>query len=73
MINEGLFLMFVGMTVVFSFLILLVIVMSLSAKFFESFAEYFPEPVEKKRTLSSTDHTETAAVLAAVYHYQNRL
>ena len=73
LIAEGLWLMLVGMFVVFSFLILLVVVMKLSAKFFAAFADYFPEPIIVETMLSAgQDQTEIAAVLAAVYHFQYR-
>lgn len=73
LIAEGLWLMIVGMFVVFSFLILLVITMNLSAVFFEWFGDYFPEPtLQESKPASSENQSEIAAVLAAVYHYQNR-
>ena len=44
MIGEGLELMLVGMGVVFCFLVLLVVVMSLTGAFFQKHADKFPDP-----------------------------
>lgn len=44
MIGEGFELMLVGMGVVFSFLVLLVVVMTLTGAFFQKYADRFPEP-----------------------------
>ena len=43
-IQEGVELMAVGMGVVFSFLVLLVVFMTLSGAFFQKFSKWFAEP-----------------------------
>ena len=71
LIAEGLRLMVIGMFVVFCFLSLLVLTMNLSARFFKTFADYFPDtPAPKTNQSASPDSdTEIAVVLAAVKHY----
>jgi sodium pump decarboxylase gamma subunit len=60
----GLKLMIIGMTVVFCFLALLVLAMSVSARFFKRFAHYFPE--EEPSSLGPTkDLTAVAIAIAA--------
>ena len=44
MLQEGLELMGIGMGVVFAFLVLLVICLEISTKFFEKFGHLFPDP-----------------------------
>ena len=68
---QGLWLMFVGMTVVFLFLILLVYAMQGSARFFVHFAELFPEekaPTGGLERLGGGDD-DIAVVIAAVKAY----
>ena len=70
MITEGFELMFVGMSVVFAFLVLLVGFMHLSGQFFTRFSKLFPEPEpsnpspEAKPVHSSE---KQAVALAAAY------
>ncbi|WP_233142983.1 OadG family protein [Marispirochaeta aestuarii] len=66
MIAQGLVLTVVGMTVVFLFLTLLVILMNvLSAVVIR----YFPEPVVEVAESSGSKDAEIAAVIAAVKAY----
>ena len=69
MLFEGINLMMVGMTTVFSFLALLVIVMQVSARFFERFGDQWPDAVVTTGgpdpTLG-TQNEEIAVVLAAI-------
>ena len=44
--------MLVGMGVVFSFLVLLVVVMSLTGAFFQKYADRFPDPVPEAKPAS---------------------
>ena len=66
---EGINLMVVGMTTVFSFLALLVIVMQVSARFFERFGDQWPDAAVATGDSDSTPGTqneEIAVVLAAI-------
>ena len=77
MLLEGVNLMAVGMTAVFSFLTLLVVVLQLSARLFRSFGHTWPDP-EIASTLSPAEATvrrdsEVALVIAAVKDYRRRL
>jgi sodium pump decarboxylase gamma subunit len=62
--QQGLVLLIVGMATVFSFLVLLVVSMQLSAGFFRKFAHLFPE--ETTAPASSDPLAEVAAALAAI-------
>ena len=69
MLFEGINLMVVGMTTVFSFLALLVIVMQVSARFFERFGDQWPDAAAATGDSDSTPGTqneEIAVVLAAI-------
>ena len=69
MLFEGINLMVVGMTTVFSFLALLVIVMQVSARFFERFGDRWPDAAVATGDSDSTPGTqneEIAVVLAAI-------
>ena len=69
MLFEGINLMVVGMTTVFSFLALLVIVMQVSARFFERFGAQWPDGAVATGDSDSTPGTqneEIAVVLAAI-------
>ena len=69
MLFEGINLMVVGMTTVFSFLALLVIVMQVSARFFERFGDQWPDGAVATGDSDSTPGTqneEIAVVLAAI-------
>ena len=67
---QGLNLMVVGMLTVFFFLLLLVLAMSLSAKFFKRFAHLFPEPEPKKHIEKiCSDHADIAVAVAAVRNF----
>jgi oxaloacetate decarboxylase gamma subunit len=65
MLAEGGLLMVVGMTTVFSFLALLVLVMHGSAAFFRAFADRFPEP-EAAAVVRRAPNDDTAVVAAIV-------
>ena len=69
MLFEGINLMVVGMTTVFSFLVLLVIVRQVSARFFERFGDQWPDAAVATGDSDSTPGTqneEIAVVLAAI-------
>ena len=70
MITEGFELMFIGMSVVFAFLLLLVGFMHLSGQFFTRFSKLFPEPEpsNSKPEAKPVHSAEKQAVaLAAAY------
>ncbi|MFA5687836.1 MAG: OadG family protein [Kiritimatiellales bacterium] len=65
--EEGLVLLVIGMAVVFAFLILMVQVMDLSAKFFTKFAHLFPEEQPKAAPVKAANAgVEVAVALAAI-------
>ena len=69
MLFEGINLMVVGMTTVFSFLALLVIVMQASARFFERFGDQWPDAAVatgRPDSTPGTQHEEIAVILAAI-------
>ncbi len=66
MVAQGLVLTVVGMTVVFSFLALLVILMTVLSTVV---TRYFPEPVAVVAESSGSKDAEIAAVIAAVKAY----
>lgn len=69
MLNEGIFLMVVGMGVVFSFLTIMVIAMIITAKVIKILNKYCPEPVETatvKVKASSGIEEEIAVAIAAI-------
>ena len=75
MLFEGINLMVVGMTTVFSFLALLVIVLQVSARFFERFGDRWPDAAlatESPDSTPSTQSEEIAVVLAAITAYRGR-
>lgn len=78
MMAEGLRLLGLGMTMVFVFLALLVLLMHGSARFFRVFGHYFPEPAldtagppppEPSRA-GSDDGARVAAAIAAVHAHR---
>lgn len=66
--QQGLVLMIVGMGTVFGFLILMVACMHAAARFFNTFAAWFPEPAAPAASRAPvTDNlAEIAAAVAAV-------
>lgn len=66
MIAQGLVLTVVGMSVVFAFLTLLVILMNLLSAVI---TRYFPEPIEEVQESGGSRDAEIAAVIAAVKAY----
>ncbi len=77
MLVEGLRLMAVGMTTVFAFLSLLVVLMHGSAAFFRTFADAFPEaapapPPRVQAHPTADEDAELAVVLAAVAAHRAR-
>jgi sodium pump decarboxylase gamma subunit len=63
--QQGLVLLIVGMATVFSFLVLLVVSMQLSAGFFRKFAHWFPEEASAP-SAPSDDIGRIAVALAAI-------
>lgn len=65
----GSIIMFLGMGVVFAFLVLMVWVMDITAVIIKGLNKYFPEeipqPVKKKKTKSKSDEDEQIAVAIA--------
>ena len=75
MLFEGINLMVVGMTTVFSFLALLVIVMQVLARFFERFGDQWPDAAVATGDSDSTPGTqneEIAVILAAITAHRER-
>ena len=75
MLFEGINLMVVGMTTGFSFLVLLVIVLQASARFFERFGDRWPDATLTTEPAGSTPGTqseEIAVVLAAITEHRGR-
>lgn len=64
--EQGLVVLVVGMATVFAFLILLVTAMNLSARFFQTFAHWFPEETEPARGTSAAGLPDIAVALAAI-------
>ena len=62
--QQGLIVLVVGITTVFAFLVLLVVVMQASTRFFEKFAYLFPEP--EQDASAAENLAEIAVALAAV-------
>ncbi|MBM64252.1 MAG: sodium pump decarboxylase subunit gamma [Acidobacteria bacterium] len=76
MLLEGLNLMVVGMTTVFSFLALLVAVLQGSARIFEEFGDQWPDqviaPSSPENLSGSSGKEEIAVVLAVVEAHRQR-
>ena len=76
MLLEGVNLMAVGMTTVFSFLTLLVIVLEISARVFQSFGHRWPDPTATHSPTSPMPGTngdvEVAIALAVVEAHRRR-
>ncbi len=68
-IMDGVFLMVIGMTTVFIFLVLLIGAMNGSTAFFRKFAHLFPEETKaapKKAAPATDPSAEIAVVMAAI-------
>ena len=63
-INEGVELMIVGMSVVFAFLVLLVVFMTVSGAFFQKFSHLFAEPPQPDAPKPSSDDTQAKVAVA---------
>lgn len=75
MLIEGLNLMAVGMTTVFAFLAVLVVLLQVSARFFERFGDRWPDAAVTTETpgeASTRENEAIAVVLAAVTAYRGR-
>ena len=69
-VMTGLVVMVIGMTVVYAFLTIMILVMNLSAKAIQILNKYFPEPIEEKKTTKKkvkTDDTDIAAAIALAF------
>ena len=74
MLAEGFGLMFAGMGVVFSFLILMVLLMNAAAKFFETYAHWFEEEeqvVAPRPVVVKPSEDELASVAVAIAAAKN--
>ena len=65
-INEGVELMVVGMSVVFAFLVLLVVFMTLSGAFFQKFSHLFSEPQQPAAPAAKSASDEQAKIAVAL-------
>ena len=76
MLLEGVNLMVVGMTTVFSFLTLLVIMLQISAKVFDSIGYRWPDPTIAPTRSAETPNTlgdvDVAVALAAIEAHRRR-
>jgi sodium pump decarboxylase gamma subunit len=63
-INEGVELMIVGMSVVFAFLVLLVVFMTVSGAFFQKFSHLFAEPQQPDPPKPSSGDTQAKIAVA---------
>ena len=75
MIQEGIQLMVIGMGVVFGYLLLLVAAMSMAARFFQYFGNYFPYETTDESHLehkASHHHTDVAVVVAIAHAFAQR-
>jgi sodium pump decarboxylase gamma subunit len=73
-IASGLFLMFIGMGIVFLFLVIMVTVMYISANLIKKFNKYFPEKEEvmdSGLTKAIDNHEDIAVAIAVVKSYSN--
>ncbi len=74
MLAEGFGLMFAGMGVVFSFLVLMVLLMNGAAKFFETFAHWFEEEeqvVAPRQMVVKPSEDELTSVAVAIAAAKN--
>jgi len=71
MLLEGFKYMFIGMSVVFMFLSLLVLVMTYMGYFFERYSKYFPENIKETKKMKTVhdSNKDIAVVIAAVQSY----
>ncbi len=69
--EQGLTVLVVGITTVFAFLILLVVVMLVSPWFFGRFPHLFPEP-DQAEAVNATDNLSEIAVVIAAVRARNR-
>lgn len=66
-LEKGLLVMFVGMSVVFSFLALMVCTMNISAVISKKLSKYFPEePDDKGSSAGESSNQEIAVAIAAI-------
>ncbi len=72
LLMEGLKLTIIGMTVVFVFLSLLVVLMLLMNRFLIFFNRYFPEQEVSVQTATSGNDEHIAAIIAAVQAFKNK-
>lgn len=72
MLLEGVNLMAVGMTTVFSFLTLLVIVLQISARVFASIGHRWPDPATAPSRSAPSAHRDVAVAVAAIEAHRRR-
>jgi sodium pump decarboxylase gamma subunit len=72
MINQGFQFMIIGVSVVFSFLILLVVVMNFTHVILKFINKFFPEVEEQKpAAVVTANDAELAVAIAAAYSMKN--
>jgi Na+-transporting methylmalonyl-CoA/oxaloacetate decarboxylase gamma subunit len=64
--DQGLTVLVTGMTAVFAFLIMLVVVMHISARFFRKFGHLFPELDSVESAPDTADLSDIAVILAVL-------
>lgn len=71
-LEQGFDLMGLGMGGVFSFLVILVVLMVIASKFFTTFAHWFPEEEEVVQVAPSVGGDDEIAVALAAVHAYNK-
>ncbi len=64
--DQGLTVLVTGMTAVFAFLVMLVVVMHISARFFRKFGHLFPEPDCAASAPDPADLSDIAVIIAVL-------
>lgn len=73
LLSTGLQLMFVGMGVVFAFLVLLVLTIKLIARLLDNYmpVQITPAPIQKQHVTMNNTSEVTAAISIAIHKYRN--
>lgn len=70
-LNMGITLIIIGMSTVFAFLVIMIVVMNFTTKIIGIINKYFPEelpPEQKKRTQKTDDDAKIALAIACAVH-----